>query len=78
MVLVGVSILIDSVWFLVGAKHFWKGENVYPSYVESFFRLTLILYAVVDVGKLILFILLASEYNTDESDKKMVSVFGFH
>lgn len=78
MIMIGISVLVDIVWFIVGSRHYWNGGFGYPNYVESFFRLTMILYALVDFGKLLLFLLLATEYNTDESEKKIVSVFGFH
>lgn len=45
--------------------------------MHSYLRLCVVLYGVVGIGKIVLFILLASEYNTDESEKKIVSVFGF-
>lgn len=76
MILVLISVLADIVWYIIGAKQLWEGTKNYPNYINSYIRLTLILNCVVDVGKLILFILLASEYNVDESEKKIVSVFG--
>ncbi len=60
MGLVMCSILIDIVWYLVGAKAYWVGTCNYPTEINSFFRLALVMYAVVCVGKFVLFILLAS------------------
>jgi hypothetical protein len=75
--LVGVSILVDAVWYLVGIKPYWHPNSDFTADVHSYLRLTVILYGVVVLGKLILFVLLVTEYNTDESEKKIVSVFGF-
>lgn len=73
---VGLSILVDVVWYIVGVRTLWEGHTIYPNEVGFYMRLIVVLYGVVDFGKLIMLILLVSEYNTDESEKKVVSVFG--
>lgn len=78
MYLVILSVVIDIVWYITAAKSIWMGTRDHPNYVNSYIRLTLVLNCVVDVGKLILFVLLASEYNVDESEKKVISVFGLY
>ena len=75
--LVGISIPIDIIWYLIGIKPYWHPTSDFTADVHSYVRLTIVLYGVVVLGKLILFILLVTEYNTDESEKKIVSVFGF-
>ena len=65
MYLVILTVIIDIVWYIVAAKSIWVGTKNNPNYVNSYIRLTLVLNIVVDIGKLVLFVLLASEYNVD-------------
>ena len=65
MYLVILTVVIDIVWYIVAAKSIWLGTKNIPNYVNSYIRLTLVLNIVVDIGKLVLFVLLASEYNVD-------------
>lgn len=60
MYLVIFSVVMDIVWYIVAAKSIWVGTRDHPNYVNSYIRLTLILNCLVDVGKVVLFVLLAS------------------
>ncbi len=63
-----LSIAIDIIWFIIGIKPYWIYSYVdFPHAINPYLRLTVILYGVICAGKLILTILLVSEYNTDES-----------
>ena len=60
------SIIIDAIWFIVGVKPFWNTSYIdYPHSINPYLRLSVIIYGIVCIGKVILVILLVSEYNTD-------------
>ena len=60
MYLVILSVVVDIVWYIIAARSIWTGTRDHPNYVNSYIRLTLILNCLVDVGKIVLFVLLAS------------------
>jgi hypothetical protein len=72
------TLLVDIVWFVVSAKIVWHTKKIglWPHYLSGYLKLCVIVIAIVSFLKVIIGILLCTEYNIDESQPQEIYIFG--
>jgi len=63
------TLIVDIIWYCVEAKTLWNLSQYHdwPFSILLYLKITVILFSVTFIGKIILCLLFISEYNSDES-----------
>lgn len=72
------TLVVDIIWFVVSAKNLWTTREVglWPKYLAAYLKLSVVSIACIFVMKILLAILLCSEYNIDESQPQEIDICG--
>ena len=71
------TLLVDVLWYILIADSVWSPPAVgmWPNFMAGYLKFSVVLMSFVFVGKLLLVMLLCSEYNIDESKPQEVKLF---
>lgn len=70
------SLIVDIIWYIVQAKNVWSAHQfgLWPNFLNGYLKLSVALISLVFVCKIIISLLLATEYNIDESQPQEVNI----